>query len=74
MPEFKDMPILGMTSHAMAKDRRKSLDMGMNDHITKPFDPKELFAALTRWIDPARLESGRHEEADRKDRQGAAHD
>ncbi|MDY0227555.1 MAG: ATP-binding protein [Desulfomicrobium apsheronum] len=70
MPEFKDMPILGMSNHAMAKDRRKSLDMGMNDHITKPFDPAELFSALTRWIDPARLESGRHEEADRKDRQG----
>ncbi|MBE1424450.1 PAS domain S-box-containing protein [Desulfomicrobium macestii] len=72
MPEFKDMPILAMTAHAMAKDRRKSLDMGMNDHITKPFDPKELFSALTRWIDPARIDPVRidaagHDEAGPKD-------
>jgi PAS domain S-box-containing protein len=67
MPEFKDMPILAMTAHAMAKDRRKSLDMGMNDHITKPFDPKELFSALTRWIDPARINAAVHDEAGPKD-------
>ena len=67
MPEFKDLPILAMTAHAMAKDRRKSLDMGMNDHITKPFDPKELFSALTRWIDPARINAAVHDEAGPKD-------
>ena len=41
-----------MTAHAMADDRQKSLDAGMNDHVTKPIDPQELFKALVRWIPP----------------------
>jgi HPt (histidine-containing phosphotransfer) domain-containing protein len=41
-----------MTAHAMAGDREKSLAAGMNDHVTKPIDPDQLFAALVRWIKP----------------------
>jgi HPt (histidine-containing phosphotransfer) domain-containing protein len=41
-----------MTAHAMAGDREKSLAAGMNDHVTKPIDPDELFSALLRWIKP----------------------
>ena len=47
-----DMPIIAMTAHAMASDRAASLEAGMNDHVNKPIDPKELFDALTRWIAP----------------------
>ncbi len=53
LEQFRELPILAMTAHAMADDRQKSLDQGMNDHVTKPIDPPELFAALLRWI-PAR--------------------
>ncbi len=65
-PEFKSLPILAMTAHAMAGDKQKSLDMGMNDHVTKPIEPKELFAALVRWIDPALVEPEPLEETARK--------
>ncbi|MDH4318514.1 MAG: response regulator, partial [Desulfobulbaceae bacterium] len=47
-----DLPIVAMTAHAFTSDRRKSLDAGMNDHITKPIVPEELFAVLLRWIKP----------------------
>ncbi len=47
---FEDLPILAMTAHAMAGDREKSLEAGMDDHITKPIDPEKLFDALVRWI------------------------
>ncbi|GAB6111890.1 hypothetical protein JCM14713_16480 [Desulfomicrobium salsuginis] len=56
MPEYKSLPILAMTALAMAGDRQKSLDMGMNDHLTKPFDSMELFSVLTRWINPDQSE------------------
>jgi CheY-like chemotaxis protein/HPt (histidine-containing phosphotransfer) domain-containing protein len=45
------VPIIAMTAHAMAGDREKSLAAGMNDHITKPIDPKLLHAALRRWCE-----------------------
>jgi len=46
------IPIIAMTAHAMAGDREKSIEAGMNDHVTKPIDPDELFSALVRWIEP----------------------
>ncbi|MBI5571205.1 MAG: response regulator [Desulfomonile tiedjei] len=49
---FKDLPVIAMTAHAMAGDREKSLDAGMNDHVTKPIDPYQLISALVKWIKP----------------------
>ena len=51
--QFKDLPIIAMTANAMAGDREKCLEAGMNDHLAKPIDPDKLFNALLRWI-PAR--------------------
>jgi HPt (histidine-containing phosphotransfer) domain-containing protein len=42
-----------MTAHAMAGDEGKSLQAGMNGHVTKPIDPDQLFAALLKWIQPS---------------------
>jgi HPt (histidine-containing phosphotransfer) domain-containing protein len=41
-----------MTAHAMAGDEQKSLEAGMNGHVTKPIDPEQLFATLQKWIKP----------------------
>ncbi|KFI07539.1 hypothetical protein JN27_08050 [Massilia sp. BSC265] len=54
-PRMRGLPIVAMTAHALPSDRVKSLDAGMNDHVTKPIDPDLLFCTLLKWIDPARL-------------------
>ncbi|OON62878.1 hypothetical protein B0920_05450 [Massilia sp. KIM] len=55
MPQLGKLPIVAMTAHAMPSDRARSLEAGMNDHVTKPIDPDLLFCTLLKWIDPARL-------------------
>lgn len=54
--EKKDVPIIAMTAHAMAGDRERSLAAGMDDHVTKPIDPNELFSSLIEWIQPGERE------------------
>ena len=44
------LPIVAMTAHAMVGDRELSLEAGMNDHITKPLQPEEVYGAVCRWI------------------------
>ena len=46
------IPIIAMTAHAMSGDHEKSIAAGMNDHITKPIDPAQLFGTLAKWIGP----------------------
>jgi two-component system sensor histidine kinase/response regulator len=51
-PQSSELPIIAMTAHAMAGDEQKSLEAGMNGHVTKPIDPNQLFATLQKWIKP----------------------
>ncbi|MEI6291229.1 MAG: response regulator, partial [Chloroflexota bacterium] len=44
------VPIVAMTARALAGDRERCLEAGMNDYIAKPFDPAQLVEGLKRWI------------------------
>jgi signal transduction histidine kinase len=47
---YDRLPIIAMTANALQSDREQSLAAGMNDHISKPFEPVELFAVLAKWM------------------------
>ncbi|MEO5346557.1 MAG: ATP-binding protein [Magnetococcus sp. YQC-9] len=49
---WQTLPILAMSAHALHEDRLESLNAGMNDHIVKPIDSAQLYAALMHWIPP----------------------
>lgn len=49
-PNYALLPIVAMTANAMAQDKEKCIEAGMNDHISKPIDPKHLFLTLRKWI------------------------
>ncbi|HEY6304207.1 MAG TPA: response regulator [Terriglobales bacterium] len=51
-PCLKNLPIIAMTAHALAEERQRCLDAGMNDHVSKPIDPDVLFSTLLRWAKP----------------------
>jgi signal transduction histidine kinase/CheY-like chemotaxis protein len=46
----KRTPIVALTAHALADIRRKCLEAGMDDFLTKPFDEHQMGEALHRWI------------------------
>ena len=55
-PRFNSLPIIAMTANAMAADRDRCLEAGMNDHIAKPIDPEQLFRVLLRWTEDRGIE------------------
>ena len=53
-PLGRIIPILAMTAHAMRGDEERSFAAGMNAHLTKPIDVRELVFSLSRWGSAAR--------------------
>ncbi|MGB4074694.1 PAS domain S-box protein [Pseudomonas sp.] len=48
--ELAELPVIAMTANALPKDREACQAAGMNDFISKPFEPQTLHAVLQRWL------------------------
>jgi len=58
-PELSQIPIIAVTSYAMAGDREKAMSAGCIGYIEKPIDPDTFLTQIEKYfsgIDPARNE------------------
>ena len=45
-----EIPIIAMTADAFAEEKKRTLEAGMNCHLSKPIDPQQLYSALSEYI------------------------
>lgn len=45
----EDLPIIALTAHAFSEKRQEVLEAGMNDLLTKPYKPEQLYTMIARW-------------------------
>jgi signal transduction histidine kinase/CheY-like chemotaxis protein/HAMP domain-containing protein len=46
---FAALPIIAMTAHATIEERQRCFAAGMNEHVSKPIDPNNLFETVVRF-------------------------
>ena len=45
-----ELPVIGLTAHALPEARRLCFEAGMVEHVVKPVDMAELVAAIRRHV------------------------
>lgn len=49
-PNMQDVPIIALTAHARESDYKKSIEAGMNDHISKPIKPEIFLNIIKKYV------------------------
>ena len=52
IPDLKSIPIIAVTSYALAGDEAKALAAGCNAYVTKPYSPRQLLAKVHEFLPP----------------------
>jgi signal transduction histidine kinase/CheY-like chemotaxis protein/HPt (histidine-containing phosphotransfer) domain-containing protein len=70
---IKPISIIALTAHAMQGDREKCLRVGMNDHLSKPFEERRLQTILQQWLPDAAQKKPEQSESINTDNLGQEH-
>lgn len=54
----KGIPIVALTAHALAGDKTKCLESGMDEWVTKPFTRHDIDQALQKWLPASLISKG----------------
>jgi two-component system cell cycle response regulator DivK len=49
-PNLKSIPIIVVTSYALSGDEEKARLAGCDDHVAKPFSPRQLLAKIKEYV------------------------
>jgi CheY-like chemotaxis protein len=53
-PQFANIPIIMLSAKAQEDDIRKGKEVGVDEYITKPFEPDHLAAVIAKHLQPDR--------------------
>ncbi len=48
----RNIPIIALTAAAIKGEKEKCFEQGMNEYISKPFKPEELFSKIIKFLQP----------------------
>jgi two-component system, cell cycle response regulator DivK len=49
-PDLESVPIIAVTSYALAGDENKALAAGCDGYVTKPYSPRDLLAKVRSYL------------------------
>jgi len=53
-PDLTALPVVALTAGALLTERYKALAAGMDDYLTKPFDPRQMVRVVRHQVERAR--------------------
>jgi two-component system, cell cycle response regulator DivK len=49
-PDLRSIPIIAVTSYALASEEKKARAAGCDDYVTKPFSPRQMLAKIRQYM------------------------
>ncbi len=65
--QFKDLPILALTANALSSDVKKSQEVGMQEHMSKPLNVERFYRALLKYVSHHNKSGIAHESIEHSD-------